>query len=144
MVAGVLAEWSTSKLLVTLIHGVVMVNGQSSRTFISYVISCPILWKWNFGNLSFRNLKLYPSLFEEKWQFTCAPQGIAASWIIFVIKWNERVLWVWISNAFPILKVKHIWLTYPYQMPKLRSDIRTLLEVATTSGNPEAWSMAMQ
>ena len=132
--------------------------GQSSRTFISCVISCPLhlvemeLWKsvpsrfWTFTH-HFRG-----------WQFTSARSRFFAPLrIIFVIKWNERgkksceYMSMWISNAFLILKVKQTWnhleiiLTYhqiTFVWP-LRSDIRTLLEVATTSGNPEAW-MAMR
>lgn len=120
--------------------------GQSSRTFISCVISCPLhlvemeLWKsvpsrfWTFTH-HFRG-----------WQFTSALSRFFAPLRIIFVKWNERGKKSCEDMNFQCFphfegETKHeIILTYqPNHLWPLRSDIRTLLEVATTSGNPEAW-----
>lgn len=119
--------------------------GQSSRTFISCVISCPLhlvgmeLWKsvpsrfWTFTH-HFRGWQFKESLLCESflWSNEMKEEKNAVSMNLWVYEFPMlSSFWRWNKTWNHLDSPNHLW--------PLRSDIRTLLEVATTSGNPEAW-----
>lgn len=113
-----------------------------------YLLSPPSCGNGTLEICPFKILNLYTSL--SRLTIHLCPLKVFCSFANHFcdqMKWKrKKKLWVYEYMNFQCFphfegETKHeIILTYqPNHLWPLRSDIRTLLEVATTSGNPEAW-----